>query len=206
MIVNRTSSALSRVNIEAPATQTLLEKLAGAPLPGWPEVARQLRFLRIGRGEAVFRQGEAHPFVNVVRCGLIKNVYVRESGDAWIKSFTREGGFIASMTALNTGGLASFSAICIEGSEIERIPFVLVEQLAAQDLAWSNALRRAIALFAARKEQRERELLTLAPEDRYRALVDEQPDIEERVTQKDLAAYIGVTPVGLNRILKRVRT
>jgi CRP-like cAMP-binding protein len=33
----------------------------------------------------------------------------------------------------------------------------------------------------------------------------EQPDIEGRITQKDLAAYIGVTPVGLNRIVRRVK-
>jgi len=76
--------------------------------------------------------------------------------------------------------------------------------MAQSDLVWATLLRRATMLFAERKEARERELLTLTPEDRYRAFVAESPGLEARVTQKDLAAYLGVTPVGLNRIVKRV--
>lgn len=205
MMANRSFSALSRVNVDAPATKALLETLAGASLPGWTELSRHVRVVSAGRGEEVFRQDESHPFAYVVRRGLLKNVYLSASGDAWIKSFTREGGFIASMAALRAGGSASFSAICIEDTEMERIPYALMEQFAVRDLMWSNALRKAITLFAERKEQRERELLILSPEDRYRALVDQQPDLEARVSQKDLAAYIGVTPVGLNRIVKRVK-
>jgi len=60
-------------------------------------------------------------------------------------------------------------------------------------------------IFAERKEARERELLTLRPEDRYRCFVANSPSLEARITQKELAAYLGVTPVGLNRIVKRVR-
>lgn len=206
MIANRATSALTRVNAPALATQDLLQSLAGAPLPGWPEFSRQVRLTKIRRGESVFHQGEAHPFAHVVRRGLIKNVYLREAGDAWIKSFTHERGFIASVAALKPGGLTSFSAVCIEDSDIECVPYDLVEQFAARDLLWSTAIRKAMTLFAERKEQRERDLLVLSPEERYRSLLQELPEIERRVSQKDLAAYIGVTPVGLNRIVKRVKS
>ena len=36
----------------------------------------------------------------------------------------------------------------------------------------------------------------------YRQLA-EAPDLVARVPQKDLAAFLGVTPVGLNRIVRR---
>ena len=60
-------------------------------------------------------------------------------------------------------------------------------------------------MFAERKEKRERELLILNAEERYREFLAEAPALQSRVPQKDLARYLGLTPVGLNRIVKRVR-
>jgi len=205
MIASVAPSALTQVNAASAATRLLFESLAGGPLPRWPEFATQVQLKAVEAGGTVFMQGAEHPYVYVVRRGLIKNVYLRDTGDAWIKSFSSEGRFFASVAALKPGGRTSFSAMSIEDSELERIPFQVIERLADSDLAWSTLLRRALAVFADRKEQRERELLTLDPEDRYRAVLAEQPDIEGRITQKDLAAYIGITPVGLNRIVRRVK-
>jgi CRP-like cAMP-binding protein len=205
MIGSVAPSALTEVNAASAATRSLFERLAGGPLPRWPEFATQVQLKSVEAGGTVFMQGAEHPYVYVVRRGLIKNVYLRDTGDAWIKSFSNEGGFFASVAALKPGGRTSFSAVCVEDSELERFPFKAIEPLADSDLAWSTVLRRALAIFADRKEQRERELLTLNPEDRYRAVLAEQPGIEGRITQKDLAAYIGITPVGLNRIVRRVK-
>ena len=55
------------------------------------------------------------------------------------------------------------------------------------------------------QERRERELLTLNAEERYRLLVQERPELVSLVPQKDLARYIGVTPVAMSRIVSRVR-
>ena len=205
MISSVAPSALTQVNAASAATRSLFEALAGGPLPRWPDFATQVQLTSVEAGGTVFMQGAEHPYVYVVRRGLIKNVYLRDTGDAWIKSFSSEGRFFASVAALKPGGRTSFSAMCVEDSELERIPFKVIESLADSDLAWSTLLRRALAIFADRKEQRERELLTLNPEDRYRAVLAGQHDIEARITQKDLAAYIGITPVGLNRIVRRVK-
>jgi hypothetical protein len=54
--------------------------------------------------------------------------------------------------------------------------------------------------------RRERDLLMLTAEQLYRQFVAASPDLLTRIAQKDLAAFLGVTAVGLNRIVKRVRT
>jgi CRP/FNR family transcriptional regulator, anaerobic regulatory protein len=200
-----TSTALTRVNEHAPASKLLLEWLARGPLPHWSEFARHILLRTVAPGAPLFLHEADHPFAYVVRRGLIKNVYVREGGEEWIKSFIPEGRFFASISALEPGGRSSFSAVAVEHSELERIPFEILAKYAEIDLVWANTLRRAIMVFAARKEQRERELLTLTAELRYRQFVADDPALERRLTQKDLAAYIGITPVGLNRIVRRVR-
>jgi hypothetical protein len=58
--------------------------------------------------------------------------------------------------------------------------------------------------FAMKKEAREYELLCLSPEERYKKLLEETPEILSLVTQNEIARYLGITPVGLSRIKKRV--
>lgn len=49
------------------------------------------------------------------------------------------------------------------------------------------------------------EAFMCSAEELYRQFVSEAPELAERVAQKDLAGYLGVTAVGLNRIIKRLR-
>jgi CRP-like cAMP-binding protein len=198
-------SALTRINQQAAAAKDLFARLAGGDVPSWERVEADVVVRRIDAGGAVFMQDVEHPFVYVVRTGLIKNVYFGEDGEDWIKSFSEEGFFFASIAALERGGRTSFAAIAVEPSVVERLPYALLEQLAGQDLTWARIVRRALLIFAERKEKRERELLTLKPEGRYRAFVGDAPGLEQRIPQRDLARHLGLTPVGLNRIVRRVR-
>ena len=57
--------------------------------------------------------------------------------------------------------------------------------------------------FAMKKEKREFEFLCQSAEERFRMLAKNSPSLVEKVTQNDLARYLGITPVGLSRIKKR---
>ena len=185
--------------------QALLESAAGGALPEWPRVATSIAHKRVEQGRAVFLQDVVHPYVYAVRSGLLKLSYLGEDGSEWIKSFAHEGRLFASIAALQPGGRTSFMVTAMEDSVLERVDYSLLAKLAATHLPWSRALLAMTQVFAARKEQRERELLTLAPEPRYRAFREAYPDLERRIPQKDLARHFGLTPVGLNRIVRRVR-
>ncbi|HEU4471800.1 MAG TPA: Crp/Fnr family transcriptional regulator [Flavisolibacter sp.] len=43
-----------------------------------------------------------------------------------------------------------------------------------------------------------------SPEERYRSLIEQQPDLAQKVPQHYLANYLGITPVSLSRIRKRI--
>jgi len=201
----RPAPALTAVKPEPFAARSFFERLAGYALPSWETLEREIAVSHVARGGSIFAQDDAHPFVYVVRSGLIKNVYFDDDGGDWIKSFCAEGLFFASVAALAPGGRTSFAAIAVEPSVIERFPYATLEQLAGQHLAWATAVRRALLIYGQRKEKRERELLTLRPEQRYRAFIEDAPELESRIPQRDLARYLGLTPVGLNRIVRRVR-
>lgn len=197
--------ALTEVKRGQGAAISLFERIAGHPLAQAERLAEAMQVRSVGAGEAIFHQDEPHPYVYVIERGLVKLTYLRANGEEWIKSFAIEGQFYASLSALVPAGRASFSAVAVEAGRLERIPFVTLKALADTDLGWSRMIRSALMMLAERKERRERQFLTLDPEARYRALLVDEPEVVARVPQKDLAGYLGITPVGLSRIAKRVR-
>jgi CRP-like cAMP-binding protein len=200
--------SLTQVNRPPTADQalkTLLENATGAPLPAWERVQSAMQVRHFETGGTVFLQDVAHPYVYAVRSGLLKLSYLGEEGDEWIKSFAHEGRFFASIAALKPRGRTSFMVTALEPCTVEQLDYRLLNELATTHLPWSRALNALTMVFAARKEQRERELLTLNPESRYIAFKDAYPELERRIPQKDLARHLGLTPVGLNRIAVRVR-
>lgn len=204
MVATRAQSSLTRVYRPASGAKTLFETLGGGALPEYEGFSSRIAVRRVEAGGAVFMQDAEHPFVYVVTSGLLKIIYSRANGEDWIKSFVREGQFFASIAALTPGGRTSFSVVAVEPCELERVPFIFLQSLADRHIAWARVIQRALMIFAERKEKRERELLTLKPEERYRMFLADTPELQSRVPQKALARYLGLTPVGLNRIVKRV--
>ncbi|MBY0572730.1 MAG: Crp/Fnr family transcriptional regulator [Undibacterium sp.] len=184
-------------------SQHLFENLVGAALPRFAELAPKIHRVQMARGEQVFAQDSVHPFGYVVLSGLVKLVYLGEDGSEWIKSFCVQGEFFASLTALDREGKTSFAVVAVEECVLERIAYADLEALALYELTWERMLRRAFQIFSAKKEKRERELLTLTPEQRYAVFAQDEPSLLQRIPQKDLARYLGITAVGLNRIVKR---
>jgi len=190
--------------MEALACRTLLERLGGGVLPEWDTFARSVQLRRIPAGTTLFDAGVPWPWLAVVRHGLVKLVYLKADGSERIKSFIAEGGFFASLAGLAPGGRTSFAAIAMDALEVELLGYPVLRELGDRHIAWQRALRVGIEHYGARKERRERELLTLTPAERYRVFLDEEAALAARVPQKDLALYLGVTPVGLSRIRGRI--
>lgn len=185
-------------------TEKLFSALAPGPLAGLDQLVKRIVVRGYPSGATIFAAGDRLQDLRIVRSGMVKLIYVQPSGEEWIKSFMTEGSFFSSVAALAPGGEASFDAVAMEVCQIECLPFAPLRELARADAYWAGLVNELLLTYAVRKEVRERDLLTLRPEARYRKLARAEPGLIGRVAQKDLAAYLGVTPVGLNRIVKRV--
>ncbi|MGH1351815.1 MAG: Crp/Fnr family transcriptional regulator [Methyloligellaceae bacterium] len=157
------------------------------------------------RHRHVFMQGDEDRSLYVVKEGLLKAYYLLDEGKETIKSFLFPDDIIGSMTAAFSAQQCSFSLLCLQDCVLIRIPFdKLYECVQAQP---ELALRVIDLLlnFSMKKERREYELLCLSAEERYQMLLERSPEISDYVTQNDIARYLGITPVALSRIKKRLR-
>jgi len=203
-----------------------LQSLAAAPLDDWPAVEARVERTAIEPGQVLFRAGEVHPSVYLLLNGVVKLSVPRLQGEPALVGLARAGDLVASLHALLPQGLseryhadvrtiavsagAGFdpsdqTATAVTGGTVERVDFAVLVEAMLQHTVWGVAIFRALALHTLAREHRAQDLLILSAEDRYRTFLTALPELVGVLPQKDIASYIGVTPVGLSRIAGRVR-
>lgn len=160
--------------------------------------------VEFNKGDIVFSQGDSDDSIYYIRKGLLKGYYVTEDGKEFVKTFIKDQDIIGSLTALMSNSGCSFTLVCLEPASLIRVPFGYCLKLAEKDLAVANIFIKLLTNLAIKKERREYEFLCLSAEERFKLLQENTPDLLERVTQNDIARYLGITPVGLSRIRTRL--
>ena len=155
------------------------------------------------KNEHVFTQGETDKNLYFVQSGLIKAYYLSNEGKEFVKSFITTNDVIGSLTSLYANDSCSFSLICLEESHLVQLPFSVLESMSKEYHEVANNMVEVLLKFSMKKERREYEFLCLSAEERYKLLKKNSPEIIEKVTQNDIAKYLGITPVALSRIKNR---
>lgn len=158
----------------------------------------------VEEGEYLFRQGDESQSLYVVKTGLLKAYYLSADGKENIKSFISAGNSIGSLSAIHAGLQCTFSLVSLKPGELIVLNFSELYEASKTQPELSASIIDFLLQFGMKKEMREYELLCLSAEQRYQKLLDNMPDILNLVTQNEIARYLGITPVALSRIKKRL--
>ncbi|MBE0385874.1 Crp/Fnr family transcriptional regulator [Pseudoalteromonas luteoviolacea] len=88
----------------------------------------------------------------------------------------------------------------MEPSLLVQIPFKKLLEASKDSVVISQDIIRVLLGLALKKERREFELLTLSATERFNNLRNDDPQLVAKLTQNDIAKYLGITPVALSRI------
>ena len=151
-------------------------------------------------GEHLFRQGDTDTSVYFVQSGLLKAYYITPDGKELIKSFIAENEFIGSLIACHTNEPCTFNLSCLEDSYLLRIHYQDLVKAAASNPQVATFFNNGLMNLAIKKERREHEFLCKSASERYQIFKHRSPHLLDRLTQNDIARYLGITPVALSRI------
>lgn len=157
------------------------------------------------KGTFLFRQGDHSDHFFIFRQGMAKAYYETIDGKEFIKSFIQENECIASMQVIVAGNPSPFNLITVENSRFLEVRGDRLLAAVQEDAEFSRALNSMLLQVAMKKERREHELLCLSAEQRYLLLCRRSPDLIQRLSQTDVARYLGITPVSLSRIRSRTQ-
>lgn len=184
---------------------------------------REVSVIKRSAGSEIFDLGEVHPFVYYLRRGVVAISASSASREA-IVALLQPADLLLSVTSMLSQEMRGVPevprsvhfdaaraerreprtrAVVLSACEMERVGYDVLQDLMSCHAAWARAFLLNMALYALAQERRSQELL-LPGEQRYRRWLDSSGDLASQVRQKDIASLLGLTPVGLSRIAKRV--
>ncbi len=164
-----------------------------------------LRACEVKPGDVLLAPGESPDLVGLVREGALRELYVLPDGTERTRAFCTPGEFFGSLSEA-IAGRASRSFIQAESrARLVWWRWTETAKLEERFPAWRGVVRRALEELFLKKSEREYELLALDALERYRALRARSPKLEALVPQRLIASYLGITPVHLSRIRRRLR-
>lgn len=177
-----------------------------APLPD-AEIEKFVALLQeenLRVGEYFIRAGEVPTKIAFVISGLFRYVYINEEGKEFTKSLIAEQNILSSYSSMIQHVASHFYVEAMEDSKVLSFNFEKWQDLQKNHPAWNIFLLRLVEKGFMVKEKRERELLLLDAESRYRIFLEEFPGLDKRIKQSIIASYLGISPESLSRVRKNM--
>jgi CRP-like cAMP-binding protein len=157
--------------------------------------------LTLHAGQALLAQGAEQDSAFYIEAGIARACHYTRGGQERCKEFYFEGELCLLYDSWLTGSPARYQLEALTELQVVRVPLALLGEPAWQPVCMA-LLRQQLGY----KERKEAFLLLHSPEERYRELCHTFPHWPARLTQVQLANYIGVSPVTLSRIRRRINT
>ena len=158
----------------------------------------------IAASEIYIPEGKIFKKIFYIKKGLLRIFFVTESGEEKTFFFRWEGQIAALPECIFDNQPTRQTWQALEDCELMEIDFDIVEKLSENNISLIKIrLGFAEKMFLEALKRVESFVLD-KPEERYQKLIIQNPEIIKRVADKHIASFIGVTPVSLSRIRKRL--
>ena len=134
--------------------------------------------------------------------GILRSYTVDKNGFEHVLQFAPPGWWIADMYSLITQQPGSLSIDAVEDSDVLLLPKQELDKLYNEIPAFERFFRILAENALVTFQQRLIDNLSLTAKERYANFCKRYPLLIERLPQKQVASYIGVTPEFLSKMLK----
>lgn len=155
-------------------------------------------------GEAFTKAGEWSQRAAWVVEGMLRNYIINDNGEQVTVVFATEMQGIAPYSTVLLNRPASETTEAIEPSLLFVIDFKKFREMVDQDAVYAKLYADVLETALVATIERVEDFTKTKPEQRYQRLLDKHGFLIERAPLKYVASYLGITPVSLSRIRKRL--
>jgi CRP-like cAMP-binding protein len=177
------------------------------PLPDqeWDRVAVMLRPVVLKKGGIFIDIDQVPDRMGFIAKGIFRVYYITERGDEKILVFRNENHFLTAFSAFLEGTPSWYAIQSLEDSELFCFTLMEYNRIMNGHPCWNTLTRKYVESLFIEKEKRERGFLSEDASTRYLTFRQSYPGFEERIPQYYIASYLGITPVALSRIRKKLQ-
>ncbi len=155
-------------------------------------------------GELIIGEGDRTKRFGFVEEGLIRIFFYKGESD-YTFEFIDKNEVFGNLEMILANKPCKRNYESVEPTTVLMVDYHVMEVLFAQNRRLEEARVRVLETNFYELVLQLEKYISLTPEERYRHLLDTRPNLLNRVPQKYIATYLGVTPVSLSRIRKRFR-
>jgi len=167
------------------------------------QLKARFQFRTVKKNEVILSAGNICKHIYFVSKGCLRLFNHDKAGNEHNILFCPENWWAADMASFSSQSPAFYSISALEESEVFYISYPVLEQLYIDIPKLERFFRilsqNGFSLFQSRINSN----LSHTAEQRYGRFQRQYPKLEQRIAQKQIAAYLGITPVFLSMIRKK---
>ncbi len=166
------------------------------------EVSELVSPLELPTRHILINQGDMPSHIYFLLDGLCHSCYLTEDGKSFSKEFYWEQDWIIGFESLISDRPSPFLLESLTAVSLLCIPIDALRIWREEANPLYIKLLETQLIY---KESKERFMLLYSPEERYEIFCNHYPDLESRLTDYQIAAYLGITHISLSRIKSRLK-
>jgi len=155
-------------------------------------------------GEHIIAEGGMKKEIFLIQKGLVRAFTINDKGDEITTLIRRENQIVASPDIILFDQPSKFFYETLEPTEVLSIDYELLQSIISENPKLEANRKHFLHKILKEVLKRMDSFVLRSPEERYIDFVRENPNIVNRVPNKYIANVLGITPVSLSRIRKRI--
>lgn len=155
-------------------------------------------------GENIIPEGSLRKELHFIQKGLVRSFAINNKGEEITTAIYWEHLVVASPDILLFQQASRFTFQAMEDCDVWSIDYDLMQNLLSKNTNLLESRKFILQNMLRMALSRIETFVLMNPEERYLDLIAKHPDLNDRVPNKYLANILGITPVSLSRIRKRI--
>jgi CRP-like cAMP-binding protein len=165
---------------------------------------KHVQLIQLKPGDIFLEEGSQKNNLYFIIKGLIRSYYINEKGEEITNRLRYENQIIASYEILFFNQKSRFNFQALEPTELLVINFNELRNIIEQNTKLDTGRRYFMMNILSETLTTVDDFILLSPEQRYLKFIKDHPVLLNRAPIKYIANVLGITPVSLSRIRKRI--
>ncbi len=156
-------------------------------------------------GQFIINQGQLAPKIYFLLKGSVRYLSITEDGKEFTQSFASSPGIAGSTRAMSRQTKSLFSIEVLDDVLCLEFDWLLFFNTMKDKPGFLLAYNSLLETLFIKKEEREYAFVQQSAEQRYLKFLEENPQLRDKLPLKMIASHIGITPIALSRIRKKLK-
>lgn len=156
------------------------------------------------KSDFFLKQGDKCRYLGFIKKGTIRCFYINDQGREINFGFYFENEFFTDYESILCDTVSNMNIQALENCEILLLSKDHLQALYQKEAYWQKFGRVMSEKIYLDAKKRIDDLICLSPENRYLNLLRKEPLLFQKIAQKHIASYLGITEQSLSRIRGRI--